>query len=153
MGAEEPVSSHLKHPADEVGGPGGAAAEAVDGLPHGLEGRRRVDLRPADANPICGARSCCAFGLGAHVEHGEISSSVDGARTTDCPWAVGCGSAEEGDVGGRESCWFLRESSPASETLTAPPKSRCPLPTFFFLDRPAPQSTTHAPASIPHSFS
>jgi hypothetical protein len=36
--------------ADEVGAPGGAAPEAVDGLAHGLERRRGVDLRPAAAD-------------------------------------------------------------------------------------------------------
>jgi hypothetical protein len=36
-----------EHTLDEVGAPGGAAAEAVDGLAHRLEGRRGVDLRPA----------------------------------------------------------------------------------------------------------
>jgi len=69
---KEAAGGHLggrEHAPDEVGAPGGAAAESVDGLPHGLERRGRVDLRPAAARPIraVGGRSC-AFGLGAHGE-------------------------------------------------------------------------------------
>ena len=49
-GEEEEANADLlvrEDAVDEVGAPGGAAAEAVDGLPHGLERRRGVDLRPA----------------------------------------------------------------------------------------------------------
>jgi hypothetical protein len=64
------VQTHLRgreHALDEVGAPGGAAAEAVDGLPHGLERRRRVDLRPAAARRPVGGGQSCALGLGAHA--------------------------------------------------------------------------------------
>jgi len=69
---KEAAGGHLggrEHAPDEVGAPGGAAAEPVDGLPHGLERRGRVDLRPAAARRIGGGGlSCCAFGVGAHGE-------------------------------------------------------------------------------------
>jgi hypothetical protein len=56
-----------EHAPDEVGAPDGAAAEAVDGLPHRLERRRRVDLRSAaDRARPDGGRSRRAFHLGAH---------------------------------------------------------------------------------------
>jgi hypothetical protein len=49
---------------DEVG----AAAEAVDGLPHRLERRRGVNLRSATARarPDGGCRSRWTLGLGGH---------------------------------------------------------------------------------------
>ena len=50
-----------EHTLDEVGAPGGAAAEVVDGLAHRLEGRRGVDLHPggpcASASPFMGTRA------------------------------------------------------------------------------------------------
>lgn len=67
------VVGHLggrEHAPDEVGAPGGAATEPVDGLPHGLERGGRVDLHPAAARPIRrgGGGWSCAFCFGAHGE-------------------------------------------------------------------------------------
>lgn len=54
-----------EHTLDEVGAPGGAAAEVVDGLAHRLEGRRGVDLRPA-------LQAAAAAGGGGGVGRGEF---------------------------------------------------------------------------------
>lgn len=78
----------------EAGAPGGAAAEAVDGLAHGLERRRGVDLRPPAAD---GARRVLLPRLLA--VHGDSCSAGTAVQRggrgffagVPCRWVLGFG--------------------------------------------------------------
>lgn len=121
-----------EHAPDEVGAPGGAAAEAVDGFPHRLERRRGVDLRPAPASVRPAGRSRQAFGLGAHGEwqswfgarRGGLATGERRERERES-FAV----REREFMGRRKQLpGFISESRvPASETLTGRRRSRCAL--------------------------
>jgi hypothetical protein len=100
-----------EHAPDEVGAPDGAAAEAVDGLPHRLERRRRVDLRSA-ADPD-GGRSRRALGLGAHGRQQNAECESGGGL-------CGLGAARRvrssrRAIGRREKRLWLYERVPAGE--------------------------------------